>query len=93
MSVLELAMLVCFGAAWPFSIYKAYVSKNSSGQSLPFLHVILAGYLAGIGHKLLYNFDKVIYAYVLNALMVIANILIIQRNRTLAAVEVESKDE
>jgi hypothetical protein len=92
MSVLELIMLVCFGAAWPFSIYKAYTSKDPEGQSLPFLFVILVGYLAGIGHKLLYSFDKVIYAYILNALMVAINIILVQRNRNLAVIETGSEE-
>ena len=27
MSIFEVLMLLCFGAAWPFSIYKSYTLK------------------------------------------------------------------
>jgi len=32
MSVFEAIMLLCFGAAWPFSIYKSYKSKSIMGK-------------------------------------------------------------
>ena len=70
MSPFEIIMLICFGAAWPCSIYKSYTSKSVKGKSLQFLIVIIIGYAAGIMHKLFYNFDKVIILYVLNTLMV-----------------------
>jgi hypothetical protein len=73
-------MLLCFGAAWPFSIYKSLRSKSSAGKSIIFLYVILAGYLAGITHKISHNFDRVTYLYALNALMVTADIVLYHRN-------------
>ena len=85
-------MLLCFGAAWPFSIYKAYTSKAETGQSLLFLYIIFIGYLAGIAHKLTYSYDKVIYAYILNALLVAANIILVHRNRNLATVVVDAEE-
>jgi hypothetical protein len=54
------------------------------GKSLVFLYVVLAGYVSGILHKLLYSFDKVIYLYVLNGLMVLTDIVLYYRNRQLA---------
>ncbi len=81
MSIFEIIMLVCFGAAWPFSIYKSYRSKKNSGKSVFFLFVILTGYLAGILNKLFYNYDGVIYLYGLNLLMVFIDIMIYFRNR------------
>jgi len=74
-------MLVCFGAAWPFSIYKSYKSKTTSGKSLIFLYVVFFGYVAGWLHKFFYAFDFVIYLYTLNAFMVLLDIALYYRNR------------
>jgi hypothetical protein len=81
MSVFEVIMLVCFGAAWPFSIYKSYRSKSTSGKSVVFLFIILIGYLAGMLHKIFFNYDIVIILYGINAVMVSADILLYYRNR------------
>lgn len=83
MSVLEAIMLLCFGAAWPFSIYKSYRSKSIKGKSLFFLIIVLIGYVSGIMHKLLYNYDQVIFLYLLNAIMVSTDIGLYLRNRRL----------
>jgi hypothetical protein len=83
-SAFEIVMLLCFGAAWPLSIYKSFTSRQNAGKSLWFLCVILIGYAAGILHKLLYSFDRVIYLYILNGLMVLADIALYLRNRRLA---------
>ena len=81
MSVFEIAMLVCFGSAWPFSIYKSWKSRQVAGKSLRFLIVILIGYVAGALHKLLYTFDYVIILYGFNFLMVLIDIILYLRNR------------
>jgi hypothetical protein len=81
MSVFEIAMLVCFGAAWPVSIYKSLKSRQVAGKSLPFLVIVLVGYGAGVLHKLVYHYDAVIFLYLLNALMVAFDILLYLRNR------------
>ena len=81
MSVFEIVMLICFGAAWPFSIYKSLRSREVGSKSLLFLTVIFTGYVAGILHKLFFYFDYVIYLYVLNAAMVVVDILLYLRNR------------
>jgi len=80
-SVFEIIMLVCFGAAWPVSIYKSLRTREVAGKSLPFLVIILVGYAAGILHKIVYHYDLVIFLYALNALMVSADIAIYLRNR------------
>ena len=46
--ILEAIMLICFGAAWPFSIIKSWKARTAKGKSLCFLLVILVGYIAGI---------------------------------------------
>ena len=89
MSAFEIIMLVCFGAAWPFSIYKSYRSKSNSGKSIVFLFIILIGYLSGLLHKLFFNFDMVIILYGVNAVMVSADILLYYRNRRYQSLAVE----
>ncbi|HYH03609.1 MAG TPA: hypothetical protein VEC37_10930 [Bacillota bacterium] len=86
MSVFEMVMLICFGAAWPFSIYKSYKSRQTAGKSGLFLVVVLIGYASGIIHKLLYSFDLVIYMYILNMVMVSADLVLFIRNRRLQGV-------
>jgi len=77
-------MLLCFGAAWPVSIYKSWVSKNNSGKSVTFLYIIVIGYAAGVIHKLLYSCDWVVYLYVLNGIMVLIDIALYYRNKNSA---------
>ncbi len=81
MSVFEIIMLVCFGSAWPFSIYRSWKSKSARGKSLVFLLIVLAGYLAGILHKVFFNFDNVIYLYVANFSLVSIDTALYLRNR------------
>lgn len=47
MSIFEVIMLICFGAAWPFSIYKSYTSTSTSGvtQCLRFQNYFAILYL------------------------------------------------
>ena len=79
-SFFEVVMLVCFGAAWPVSIYKSYVARTTAGKSVVFLVIIEIGYLAGICFKLTGTLDYVIGLYVLNALMVLVDIALYWRN-------------
>jgi hypothetical protein len=84
MSIFEAIMLICFGAAWPFSIAKSFVSRQNSGKSIWFLLVIFTGYVSGLTHKLLYNPDPITALYALNGAMVLTDILLYVRNRRLA---------
>jgi hypothetical protein len=70
MSYFEIVMLICFGAAWPFSIYKAFKSKTANGKSFLFLLVLLIGYIFGILHKVFFSFDYVIILYIFNLIMI-----------------------
>jgi len=81
MSSFEIIMLICFGAAWPVSIYKSYTSRTTAGKSVIFLIIVLIGYMAGILHKTLNDLDFVVWLYVLNATMVSVDILLYFRNR------------
>jgi len=83
MSIFEILMLLCFGAAWPFSIHKSWTSRKTGGKSVFFLFVVLLGYAAGILNKLVYDPDAVVWLYGLNSLMVGADIALYFRNRAL----------
>ncbi len=83
MSIFEIVMLGCFGAAWPASIYRSYRSKTARGKSLLFLVVIEIGYVAGMLHKVFYSYDFVIFLYLLNFAMVFVDIVLWFRNKKL----------
>ncbi|MDD2233980.1 MAG: hypothetical protein PHZ11_04810 [Desulfitobacteriaceae bacterium] len=87
MSIFEIIMLICFGVAWPFSIYRSYTSKSVKGKSFIFLFVVFIGYIAGILHKIFYNFDNVIYLYTLNMVMVGIDMGLFLRNRKLTEIK------
>ena len=84
MSIFEAIMLICFGSAWPFSIYRSYTSRKNAGKSIAFLGIIFVGYVSGSTHKLLYNHDAVTYLYLLNGVLVFTDIMIYWRNHWLA---------
>ncbi len=81
MSIFEIGMLVCFGAAWPASIAKSYRSRSTEGKSIVFLIILFIGYIFGILHKLIYRYDIVIFLYMLNSLMVFTDIVLFFRNK------------
>lgn len=83
MSIFEIIMLVCFGAAWPFSIYRSYTSKSIAGKSPYFLLIIILGYVAGILNKMFYNYDQVVYLYVINLMMVSTDLMLYIKNSKL----------
>lgn len=83
MSPFEIVMLISFGAAWPFSLYRSYKSKSTGGKSEIFLWIVLIGYISGIFHKLFFALDAVIFLYFLNASMVLADIILFHRNKRL----------
>jgi len=66
----EALMLICFGVAWPLSIYKTWKMKTSRGKSLFFLTVILIGYISGILFEVFGKLNDVVYLYVFNTLLV-----------------------
>ena len=82
--IFEIVMLLCFGAAWPVSIYKSYTSRTTAGKSVTFLFIVLIGYIAGIFHKVFNNLDFVIWLYIMNAAMVSIDILLYMRNKMLS---------
>lgn len=89
--ILEVLMVVSFGASWPFNVMKSYKARTAKGKSLLFLCLILFGYIVGIASKLvneayMANFtDKwyVLFFYCLNFVMVAADLIIYFRNKKL----------
>ena len=82
--ILEIAMLICFGFSWPLNVIKAYKAKTTKGTSLPFIILIITGYVAGITAKILTNqINYVLIAYILNLAIVSINVVVYLRNYTL----------
>ena len=74
MSLFEIGMLVCFGIAWPVSIYKSLRSQSTEGKSLLFMTAVFIGYVSGVLHKIYYYYDAVVYLYAFNGLMIFFDI-------------------
>lgn len=82
-------MLICFGMAWPASIYKSITSGSTKGKSVVFLTVILVGYGAGMAKCLIEPVMNwpVFVIYVINTLMVSADTALYFRNKRREAKE------
>ena len=83
--ILEITMVLCFGASRPLNLWKNYWSRSAEGKSLAFLVLIFTGYLLGIAGKLLAPSCKwyVLFFYILNCVMVGIDLLLYARNRRL----------
>ena len=83
-SILETIMLMCFGFSWPLNVIKAYRAKTAKGTSLPFILLIITGYIAGISAKLISGqINYVLIAYILNLAIVSLNVIVYFRNVSL----------
>lgn len=89
--LLEITMIVSFGASWPLNVIKSYKARTTEGKSLGFLCLVFFGYIAGIASKFtneLYmaSFSEkwyVLFFYCLNFTMVGIDLLLYFRNRKL----------
>lgn len=83
--ILEIFMIVSFGFSWPMNVIKSYKARTTKGKSLGFLLFIEFGYVCGITSKLLAPTFKwyVLFFYVLNLIMVSADLVLYFRNRRL----------
>lgn len=86
--LLEITMIVSFGLSWPLNVIKSYNARTTKGKSLAFLLLIFFGYIAGISSKFV-NPDYianiaskwyVLFFYVLNFIMVGADLVMYVRN-------------
>jgi hypothetical protein len=79
--ILETIMLVCFGFSWPMNLIKAYKARTAKSTSLPFILLIITGYIAGICAKLASgNLNYVLIAYLLNLAIVSLNLVVYFKN-------------
>lgn len=86
--ILEVIMIVSFGASWPLNVIKSYKARTTKGKSLPFLLLIFFGYIAGIISKFanpvyMASFGTkwyVLFFYVLNLIMVGVDLVLYYRN-------------
>lgn len=89
--ILEVIMIVCFGASWPFNVVRSYKARTAKGKSPVFLCLIILGYIAGIASKFMNGaymgaIDEkwyVLFFYFLNLVMVSADLVLYFRNRQL----------
>lgn len=89
--ILEVIMIICFGASWPFNVIKSYKARTAKGKSPIFLCLIILGYIAGIAAKFMNEAfmasisEKwyVLFFYFLNLIMVSADLVLYLRNRRL----------
>ena len=84
--VLEVFMMLMFGAPWPFNVVKSYRARTAKGKSVQFLIIIILGYIAGIIGKILtFNPDEwlkwlALFVYILNVSMVSIDLVLYIRN-------------
>ena len=89
--ILEIIMIVSFGASWPMNVIKSYKARTAKGKSIAFLCLIFFGYIAGIASKFsnaayMAAFSEkwyVLFFYILNLLMVGMDIILYIRNKQL----------
>ncbi len=75
--ILETIMLICFGFSWPISVVKNIKARTAKSMSLPFILLILFGYVAGIASKFIAgNYSYVLVVYFLNIASVGANLVV-----------------
>jgi hypothetical protein len=85
--VFEGLMLVCFGFSWPISILKMVRVRRAEGKSALFVLLVLFGYLAGIGAKLVKAANEhswpetVILLYLLNLVFVSIDLALVLKYR------------
>ena len=89
--ILEIIMILSFGASWPLNVIKSYKARTAKGKSLGFLLLIFFGYVAGILSKFLNpvymaEFSTkwyVLIFYFINIFMVSVDIILYFRNKHL----------
>lgn len=94
-SILETIMLICFGCSWPMNVIKSYKARTAKSMSLPFILLIITGYIAGIMAKIVsHQINFVLIVYLLNLVIVSLNLVIYFRNKRLDNIqEIALEDE
>ena len=86
--LIDIGMIILFGCSWPMNVIKSYKARTTKGKSLAFMLLILFGYVAGITSKFVnesYMADigqkwYVLFFYILNFIMVSADLCLYIRN-------------
>ena len=88
--IFEVGMLLCFAAAWPANIYKAYRARTTLGTSLPFMVIVEIGYICGMLNKVVNDevfvdgvFNYVMAFYIFDFVLVLIGIIVYFRNMTI----------
>ncbi|MBQ7821007.1 MAG: hypothetical protein IJ391_01820 [Clostridia bacterium] len=89
--LLEITMIVSFGASWPLNVMKSWRARTAKGKSLAFLCLIFFGYIAGIASKFtnaayMASFSSkwyVLFFYILNLIMVGLDLILYFRNKAI----------
>ena len=89
--LLEIIMIVSFGASWPLNVMKSYKARTAKGKSIAFLCLIFFGYISGIISKFaneayMSSFAQkwyVLFFYFLNLIMVGIDLILYFRNKNL----------
>ena len=80
--LLESVMLICFGLSWPVSVVKNIKAHTAKSMSLPFILLIITGYIAGISSKIInHNYSYVLVIYFFNLFVVSMNVVVYFINR------------
>ena len=98
--ILEIIMVVSFGASWPLNVAKSYKARTTKGKSLAFLLLIFFGYIAGIASKLVNEAYMAQFAskwyvlvfYCLNFIMVGIDLCLYVRNKRLDKLAAEKQE-
>ena len=79
--IFEIGMLLCFAAAWPFNIVRAWRARTAVGTSPWFMLVIELGYVLGMINKVINDDVNYVFAfYVLDFVLVLIGLAIYARN-------------
>ena len=79
--IFEVGMLLCFAAAWPANIYKAYNARTALGTSLPFMLIVELGYVCGMANKLINDdINYVMAFYIFDFVLVLIGLIVYFRN-------------
>ena len=80
--LLESVMLICFGLSWPVSVVMNIKAHTAKSMSLPFILLIITGYIAGISSKIInHNYSYVLVIYFFNLFVVSMNVVVYFINR------------
>lgn len=89
----EILMLLCFAAAWPFSIHRLWTTRTTGGKSVLFSYIVMVGYVFGIVNKVVSgSINHVLAFYILDLCLVSIDTVLYHRNRILESKAAEESE-